>query len=64
MRLYLTDLALERARLALDLPASVDGDAHAEAVRHTEFAAELIAATGSSRGDGELTDLRARLTET
>jgi len=64
MRLYLTDLALERARLALDVPASVDGDARAEAARQTEIAAELIAATGYHRRDGELAELRARLAET
>jgi len=33
MRLYLTDLVLERARLALDVPASVVRYARAEAAR-------------------------------
>jgi len=63
MRLCLTDLALERARLALDVPASVDGDARAEAARQTEIAAELIATTGYHRRDGELADLCARLAD-
>jgi len=63
MRLYLADLVLERARLALDVPASVDGDARAEAARQTEIAAERIAATGYHRRGGELADLRARLAD-
>ena len=60
MRLYLTDLALERARLALDVPASVREPAD-EAAHQTQIAADLIAATGYHRRDGELRDLQARL---
>jgi hypothetical protein len=63
MRLYLTDLALERARLALDVPAAFDSPAaaRAEAEAQTAKAAQLIAETGYHRRDGELTDLRTRL---
>ncbi len=60
MRLYLTDLALECARLALDVPSAFD-DPRAEAVRHTEIAAKLIADTGYHRRDRELAELQARL---
>jgi hypothetical protein len=60
MRLYLADLALERARLALDVPASVRGPED-EAVHQTQIAADLIAATGYHRRDGELRELEARL---
>ena len=60
MRLYLTDLALERARLALDVPASVRGPED-EAAHQTKIAADLIAATGYHRRDGELRELQARL---
>ncbi|MGO9172519.1 MAG: TIR domain-containing protein [Rhodomicrobium sp.] len=63
MRLYLTDLALERARLALDVPAAFDSAqaARAEAQAQTAKAAALIAETGYRRRDGELAELKARL---
>ena len=63
MRLYLTDLALERARLALDVPAAFESAqaARAEAEAQTAKAAALIAETGYHRRDGELAELRARL---
>ncbi len=63
MRLYLTDLALERARLALDVPAALAGAqaARAEAEAQTAKAAALIADTGYHRRDGELAELQARL---
>jgi hypothetical protein len=63
MRLYLTDLALERARLALDVPAAFDSPeaARAEAEAQTAKAAALIADTGYHRRDGELAELQARL---
>ena len=63
MRLYLTDLALERARLALDVPAAFDNPeaARAEAESQTAKAAALIADTGYHRRDGELAELQARL---
>ena len=63
MRLYLTDLALERARLALDVPAAFVSPeaARAEAKAQTATAAALIADTGYHRRDGELADLQARL---
>ena len=65
MRLYLTDLALERARLALDVPvppafASPEA-ARAEAQAQTAKAAQLIADTGYHRRDAELAELEARL---
>jgi hypothetical protein len=63
MRLHLTDLALERARLALDVPsafASPDA-ARTEAQAQTAKAADLIAKTGYHRRDGELAELKARL---
>ncbi len=51
MRLYLTDLALERARLGLDVPAIFDSEeaARAEAEARIAAAAELIAQTGYRR---------------
>ena len=63
MRLYLTDLALERARLALDVPAAFASPeaARAEAEAQTAKAAALIADTGYHRRDGELAELKARL---
>jgi hypothetical protein len=63
MRLHLTDLALERARLALDLPAAFASPeaARAEAEAQTATAAQLIADTGYHRRDGELAELKARL---
>ena len=63
MKLYLTDLALERARLALDVPAAFASAAAAlaEAKAETAKAAALIAETGYHRRDGELAELRARL---
>jgi hypothetical protein len=63
MRLYLTDLALERARLALDVPAAFASPeaARAEAEAQTAKAAALIADTGYHRRDGELAELQARL---
>lgn len=63
MRLYLTDLALERARLALDVPSAFASTeaAHAEAKAQTAKAAQLIADTGYHRRDPELAELKARL---
>ncbi len=63
MRLFLTDLALERARLALDVPAAFASAAaaRAEAEAQTAKAAALIADTGYHRRDGELAELQARL---
>ena len=63
MRLHLTDLALERARLALDVPAAFGSAqaARAEAEAQTAKAAALIAETGYHRRDGELAVLQARL---
>ena len=63
MRLYLTDLALERARLALDVPAAFASPeaARAEAEAQTAKAAALIADTGYHHRDGELAELQARL---
>lgn len=63
MKLHLTDLALECARVALDLPNAFDSPttAHAEAARHTDDAGRLIAETGYHRRDGELAKLKARL---
>jgi len=63
MRLYLTDLALERARLALDAPAAfaTREAARAEAQAQTAKAADLIAETGYHRRDPELAELKARL---
>ena len=63
MRLHLTDLALERARLALDVPAIFESPAaaRAEAEAQTAEAAALIAETGYHRRDGELAELKARL---
>jgi hypothetical protein len=63
MRLYLTDLALERARLALDVSAAFASPeaARAEAEVQTAKAAALIADSGYHRRDGELTELQARL---
>jgi hypothetical protein len=63
MRLYLTDLALERARLALDLPAAFASAAaaRAEAQAQTAKAAQLIADTDYHRRDGELAELQSRL---
>jgi hypothetical protein len=63
MRLYLTDLALERARLALDVRAAFDSPeaARAEAKAQTAKAAALIADTGYHRRDGELAELQDRL---
>jgi len=60
MRLHLTDLALERARLALDVPSAFP-NAREEASRQTTVAAQLIAETGYHRRDGELAELKARL---
>ncbi len=54
MRLYLTDLALERARLALEVPAAFASAqaGRAEAEAQTAKAAALIADTGYHRRDG------------
>jgi len=60
MRLYLTDLALERARLALDVPSSVRNEKESAAYQ-TAIAEKLIAATGYHRRDLELAELKARL---
>jgi hypothetical protein len=63
MRLYFTDLALERARLALDVPAAFESAqaARAEAEAQTAKAAALIAGAGYHRRDGELAELQRRL---
>jgi tetratricopeptide (TPR) repeat protein len=63
MRLHLTDLALERARLALDLSAALGVDA-ALAEAETTKAACLVADTGYHRRDRDLADLNARLAAT
>jgi hypothetical protein len=65
MRLYLADLALERAYLALDVPlAFINPDtARAEAERQTGKAADLIGETGYHRRDAELAQLKARLAD-
>jgi cold shock CspA family protein len=63
MRLYLTDLALERARLAIEVPlafASAEA-ARGEAWAQTEKAADLIRETGYHRRDQELAELKAQL---
>jgi tetratricopeptide (TPR) repeat protein len=60
MRLFLTDLALERARLALDVPSAVRSPEESAATQ-TALAAKLITETGYRRRDGELADLEARL---
>jgi hypothetical protein len=44
----------------LDVPASVRGPED-EAAHQTKIAADLIAATGYHRRDGELSELQARL---
>ena len=56
----LTDLALERARLALDVPSSVRNETES-AAHQTAIAEKLIAETGYHRRDGELAELKARL---
>ncbi|HWE19137.1 MAG TPA: toll/interleukin-1 receptor domain-containing protein [Hyphomicrobiaceae bacterium] len=63
MQFYLADLALERARFALDVPSAFGAmqDARVEASAQTAKAAELIAAIGYHRRDSELVDLRTRL---
>lgn len=60
MRLYVADIALERARFALDLATTFDNPAaaRAEAQEQTEIAGRLIARTGYRRREGELTDLK------
>jgi tetratricopeptide (TPR) repeat protein len=63
MRMFLTDLALERARLALDLPAAVRWPEESAAAQ-TALAARLITETGYHRRDGELADLQTRLATT
>ena len=60
MGMYLVDLALERARLALDVPAAFD-DPLTTARTNTDAAADLIAKTGYHRRDGELAELQTRL---
>jgi tetratricopeptide (TPR) repeat protein len=66
MRLYLTGLALERARFALDVAAAFASPeaARAEAKAQTAKAAGLIAETGYHRRDDELADLKAHLATT
>lgn len=63
MKLYLTDLALERARLALDVPSAFASPeaARADAETQTSRAAKLIAETGYHRRDPELAELHTRL---
>jgi hypothetical protein len=63
MRVYLTDLALERARLALDVPTAfaTPEAARAEAQAQTAKADKLIDETGYHRRDAELAELKARL---
>jgi tetratricopeptide (TPR) repeat protein len=65
MKLYLTDLALESAHLALDVPSGFDSPAAARAKAEVQAAkaADLIAETGYHCRDGELAVLRARLVD-
>ena len=60
MEFYLVDLALERARLALDAPAAFD-DHLATAHKNTHASAALIAQTGYHRRDSDLAELQTRL---
>ena len=60
MERYLVDLALERARLALDVPAAF-ADHLTMARTHTDVAADLIAKTGYHRRDSDLAELQTRL---
>ncbi len=55
---------MERARLALDVPAAFESAAaaRAEAKAQAAKAAALIAGTGYHRRDSELAGLRRRLT--
>jgi hypothetical protein len=63
MRMHLTDLALERARLALVVPAAFEtpAEALAEAKTQTALAATLVTETGYHRRDSEVAALKARL---
>jgi tetratricopeptide (TPR) repeat protein len=63
MRLFLADLALERARVAVDIPTAFD-DWRGEAFRHVAIAARLIAETGYHMRDDELAQLQSRLAAT
>ena len=54
--MYLVDLALERARLALDVSTALT-----TARTHTDAAAALIAKTGYHRRDSDLAELQTRL---
>jgi hypothetical protein len=64
MRYHLTDIALERARLALDVPWAFESPqtACAEAKAESSKAAALIVGTGYHRRDGELAAIKAGLT--
>ena len=59
---YLVDLALERARLALDVSTAY-ADHLATARNNTDAAAALIAKTGYHRRDSDLAELQTRLTK-
>lgn len=63
MRLYLTDLALERARLALEVSSAYASPeaARAESQAQTAKAKALIADTGYHLRDGVLIDLERRV---
>ena len=60
MERYLVDLALERARLALDVSTAFT-DPFTTARTHTDAAAALIAKTGYHRRDRDLAELQTRL---
>jgi hypothetical protein len=63
MRLYRADLALERAGVALDVPAAFPSPkaARAAAEAQTAVAARLIAETKYHRRDAKLAELKARI---
>lgn len=60
MKLHLADLALERARLALDAPQTLRGPQD-DAAPNIAEAERLIQQTGYHRRDGELAELKQRL---
>ena len=60
MRPYLTDLALERARLAPDVPSSVRNETES-AAHQTAIAEKLIAETGYRRRDANSRNSRRAL---
>jgi tetratricopeptide (TPR) repeat protein len=60
MRLYMVDLALERAWFAIDVSSVCDAPEE-EATRQVNIASQLIAETGYQRRATELSQLRSRL---